>query len=161
MDILQFIGDPVYKDKPGRESYRVYLNPSKYPVTEELSRISALPEDASIKTQTQNRFKSKAYLKLSKDIRDACGHCAFNVVQNGNQKLCLKRTGLSIRNRFSCQKYMIHKGGIRDIIGNSDFRKYTLCNDQKNQREKGRKKCRRGYSGRSITTQTRCKFFSI
>ena len=30
-----------------------------------------------------------------------------------------------MRNRFSCQKYMIHKGGIRDIISNSDFRKYT------------------------------------
>ena len=137
----------------------MYFNPSKYPVTEELSKISALPEDAPVKTQTQNRFKSQAYLKLSKDIRDACRYCAFNAVQNGNQKLCLKKTGLSIRNCFSCQKYMIHKGGIRDIIGNEDFRKYAFHNDCKNQREKGRKKCQRGYSGRSTTTQTRCKIF--
>ena len=159
MDILQFIGDPCYKDKKDNKAFRVYLNPIKYPVTEELSTIASLPEDASIKTQTQSRFKSEAYIKLSKDIRDACGNCAFNLVQNGNQKLCLKRSGLSIRNRFSCQKYMIHKGGIRDLIGNREFRRYTFRNDRKNQREKGRQKCRRGYSGRSITSQTRCKFF--
>ena len=84
IDILQFIGDSSYKDKPGRESYRIYLNPSKYPVSEELSKISALPDDASVQVKTQNRFKSKAY--LSKDLRDACGHCVFNVVQNGNKK---------------------------------------------------------------------------
>ena len=126
-----------------------------------MSKIASLSEDASVKTQTQSRFKSESYIKLSKDIRDACGNCAFNVVQNSNQKLCLKRSGLSIRNRFSCQKYMIHKGGIRDLIGNKDFRRYTFRNDRKNQREKGRQKCRRGYSGRSITTQTRCKFFFL
>ena len=117
MDILQFIGDPFYKNKSGRESCRVYLNPSKYTAIEELSKISALSEDSFVKAQTQNRFKSQVYINLSKDIRDACGYCAFNVVQNGNQKLCLERTNLSIRNRFSCQKYLIHKGGIRDIIG--------------------------------------------
>ena len=159
MDILQFIGDPCYKDKNDNKAFRVYLNPIKYPVTEELSTIASLPEDTSIKTQTQSRFKSEAYIRLSKDIRDACGNCAFNLVQNGNQKLCLKRSGLSIRNRFSCQKYMLHKGGIRDLIGNKEFRRYTFRNDRKNQREKGRQKCRRGYSGRSITTQPRCNFF--
>ena len=159
MNILEFIGDSFYKDKEGRESYRVYFNPAKYPVTEEMSKITALPEDASVQVKTQNRFKSKAYLRLSKDIRDACGNCAFNVVQNGNQKLCLKSSGLTIRNRFSCQKYMIHKGKMRDIIGNDEFRKYTYRNDRRNQREKVRTKCRRVYSGRSITPQTRCNFF--
>ena len=84
---------------------------------------------------------------------------SFNIMKNGNQKLCLKSSGLSIRDRFSCQKYMIHKGGVRDLIGNKDFRKYTFRNDRKNQRELGWKKCRRSYSGRSITSQTRCKFF--
>ena len=54
---------------------------------------------------------------------------------------------------------MIHKTGVSNIIGNTDFRRYTLHNDRKNQREHGRKKCRRRYSGRSITTETRCKFF--
>ena len=126
-----------------------------------MSKITALPEDASVQVKTQNRFKSNAYLRLSKDIRDACGNCAFNVVQNGNQKLYLKSSGLSIRNRFSCQKYMIHKGQMRDIIGNDEFRKYTYRNDRRNQREKGRTKCQRCYSGRSITPQTRCNFFLL
>ena len=139
MNVLQFIGDPKYKDKNENNAYRVYFNPSKYPVTDELSTIASLPGDTSLKVQTQTRFKSKSYLKLSKDLRDACGNCAFNIVQNGNQKLCLKSSGLSIRNRFSCQKYMIHKGGVRDLIGNKDFRKYTFRNDRKNQRELGRK----------------------
>ena len=128
-------------------------------MTDELSKIASLPDDTSLKVQTQTRFKSESYLRLSKDLRDACGNCAFNIVQNGNQKLCLKSSGLSIRNRFSCQKYMIHRGGVKDLIGNKDFRRYTFRNDRKNQRELGRKKCRRSYSGRSITSQTRCKFF--
>ena len=54
---------------------------------------------------------------------------------------------------------MIHKGAVRDLIGNRDFRRYTFRNDRKKQRELGRKKCRRSYSGRSITSLTRCKFF--
>ena len=78
MDILQFIGDPCYKDKQDNKAFRVYLNPSKYLVAEELSKIASLSEDASVKTQTQSRFKSESYIKLSKDIRDACGNCAFN-----------------------------------------------------------------------------------
>ena len=159
MNVLQYIGDPKYKDKKNKTAYRVYFNPSKYPVTDELSKITSLPDNASLKVQTQNRFKSSSYLRLSKDLREACGNCAFNIVQNGNQKLCLKKSGLTIRNRFSCQKYMIHKGGVRDLIGNKDFRRYTYRNDRKNQRELGRKKRRRSYSGISITSQTRCKFF--
>ena len=120
MDILQFIGDPCDKDKQDNKAFQVNLNPSKYTVKDELSKIASLPEDTSIKTQRQSRFKSESYIKLSKDTRDACGNCAFKVVQNGNQKLCFKRSGLSIRNRFSCQKYMIHKDGMRDLIGNKD-----------------------------------------
>ncbi len=129
MDVLQYIGDPIFKHKEGGECYRVYLNPSKYPVTEELQTIASLPENTTLKVCTQKRFKSKAYMKLSKDLRDASGSCGFNLVQNGNQKSSLKKSGLSIRNRYSCQKYMIHKGGIRDIVGNKDFRKYTFRND--------------------------------
>ena len=159
MNVLQYIGDPQYKDKNNKTAYRVYFDPSKYPVTDEFAKITSLPDNASLKEQTQNRFKSTSYIRLSKDLREACGNCAFNIVQNGNQKLCLKNSGLTIRNRFSCQKYMIHKGGVRDLIGNKDFRRYTYRNDRKNQRELGRKKCRRSYSGRSLTSQTRCKFF--
>ena len=77
----------------------------------------------------------------------------------GNQKLNLVRSGLTIRNQFYCQKYMIHKTGLSNIIGNTDFRRYTFHNDRKNQREQGRKKCRRRYSRRSISTETGCKFF--
>lgn len=39
MDMLQLIGNPCYKDKDSQESHRVYLNPSKYPFTDELSTI--------------------------------------------------------------------------------------------------------------------------
>ena len=62
MDILQFIGDPCYKDKQNNKAFRVYLNPSKYLVAEELSKIASLSEDASVKTQTQSRFKSESYI---------------------------------------------------------------------------------------------------
>ncbi len=81
MDVLQYIGDPIFKHKEGGECYRVYLNPSKYPVTEELQTIASLPEDTPLKVCTQKRFKSEAYIKLSKDLRDASGSCGFNLVQ--------------------------------------------------------------------------------
>ena len=38
MNVLQFIGDPKYKDKKDNNVYRVYFNPLKYPVTDELSK---------------------------------------------------------------------------------------------------------------------------
>ena len=60
MDILQFIGYPCYKDKQNNKAFQVYLNLSKYPVTKELSKIASLPENASIKTQTQSGFKSES-----------------------------------------------------------------------------------------------------
>ena len=53
MDVLQFIGDPKCKDKKGNNAYRVYFNPSKYPVTDLLSKIASLPDNASLKVQTQ------------------------------------------------------------------------------------------------------------
>ena len=81
--VLQCIGNQCYKDKEGREYYRVYFNLSKYPVMDELSKIPSLSEDTSLKVQTLNIFKSEAY----------------NIVQNGNQKLFLKGSGLSVRNR--------------------------------------------------------------
>ena len=71
----------------------------------------------------------------------------------------MKRTGLIIRNRFSCQRYLVHKGFARKTTGDKNFRVYTLHNDCKNQRKLGRKKCRRRYSFRSTSKATRCKFF--
>ena len=159
IDILQYVGNSYYKDKKEQKPYRIYFNPETYPVNDELSILSQTPDDATIKQQTQQRFKSSSYLKLSKDIRKACGHCGFNIIQNGNQKFNLKKSGLIVRSRFSCQKYMVHKGFARNITGDHDFRRYTLHNDRKNQRTLGRKKCRRSYSSRSTTKATRCKFF--
>ena len=159
IDIIQYVGDSCFKDKKDQKSYRIYFNPETYPINEELSTLSSTPDDATITQQTQQRFKSSAYIKLSRDLRKACGHCGFNIIQNGNQKFKLKNSGLLVRSRFSCQRYMVHKGFARNITGDHDFRRYTLHNDHKNQRSLGRKKCRRSYSSRSSTKATRCKFF--
>ena len=140
MDIMKFVGNSSYKDKEGATSYRIYFNPQNYSVTDEWNSFANLPEDSTVKHQVQNKFKSQSYLKLSKDLREACGTCGFNIVQNGNQKFHLKKSGLLIRNRFSCQRYVTYKKVQRNITGDSNFRKYTLHNDRKNQREQGRKK---------------------
>ena len=47
----------------------------------------------------------------------------------------------------------------KDVIGNREYRRYTLHNDWKNQRSQGRKKCRRSYSSKSVTKDCRCKLF--
>ena len=134
MDITQFVGNSSYKDKEGVTSYRIYFNPKKYSVSQELESMKNLPHDATLKHQIKNKFKSQSYMKLSKDLREACGTCGFNIVQNGNQKFDLKRTGLIVRNRFSCQRYMTYKKTKRDITGDREYQKYTLHNDRENQR---------------------------
>ena len=159
MDVIQYVGNSLYKDKEDNNSYRIYFDPKKYSVKEELATLSSIPEDATVRYKTQQRFKSPDYIKLSKDLRLACGQCGFNIIQNGNQKFDLKRNGLIIRSRFSCQRYLVHKGFARNITGNHEFRRYTFHNDRKNQRTLGRKKSRRSYSARSTTKETRCKFF--
>ena len=79
----------------------------------------------------------------------------------GIKKFNLKNTGLMVRSKFSCQRYMIHKGFARNITGDHDFCWYTLHNDCKNTRLLGRKKCRRSYSSRSSCKATRCNFFYV
>ena len=114
----------------------------------------------TVNEQVQRKFKSESYINLSKDLRDACGQCGFNITQNGNQKFLYKTSGLVIRNRFSCQRYTLYKGSTtREISGSRDYRNYTLHNDRLNQRDQGRKKCRRSYSSKSVTKENRCKFF--
>ena len=49
--------------------YRIYFNPETYSVKEELVTLSSTPDGASIKVQTQRRFKSSAYRRLWKDLR--------------------------------------------------------------------------------------------
>ena len=46
-NVLQYIGNPCYKDKKEKESYRIYFDPSKYPVDDEWESINSLPKDAS------------------------------------------------------------------------------------------------------------------
>ena len=148
MDVIKYVGNLKYKEKEGRESYRVCFDSNKYSVIEELEAVSCLPEDATIQEKVQSKFKSSCYMMLAKDLRQACASSGFNKVLNGNQKFNLKRTGLQIRSRFSCQRYTLYKGSSKDITGSREYRRYTLHNDRNNQRSKGRSKCRRGYSTR-------------
>ena len=78
MDIIQYVGNSSYKDRKDQQSFRIYFNPETYSVEEELAILSSTPEGASIQIQTQQRFKSSAYMTLYKDMRVACGHCGFN-----------------------------------------------------------------------------------
>ena len=55
--------------------------------------MSSIPVDATNEFRVRQMFKSKSYIKLSKDLREACGTCGFNTVQNGNQKVDLKKMG--------------------------------------------------------------------
>ena len=73
-------------------------------------------------------------MKLSRDLRKACGHYGFNIIQNGDKNFNLKNSGLIVRSQFSCQRYMVHKGFAINITGDHDFQRYTLHNDFKNQR---------------------------
>ena len=161
LDVIQYVGNSLYEDKEDNNSYRIYFDPKKYSVKEELATLSSIPDDATVRYKTQQRFKSPDYVKLSKDLRLACGHCGFNIIQNGNQKFDFKRNGLIVRSRLSCQRYLVHKGFARNITGNHEFCRYTFHNNQKNQRTLGRKKSRRSYSARSTTKATRCNFFYI
>ena len=96
IDITQFVGNSKYKDKEGQNSYRIYLDPKDYSVNEELQSMSSIPVDATNEFRVRQMFKSESYVKLSKDLREACGTCGFNIVQNGNQKFDLKKSGLII-----------------------------------------------------------------
>ena len=121
MDITRYVGDSKFKMKKGVEMYKVYFDPEDYPVKDEIYKMSQLPEDIPLKQKVQSKFKSDAYLKLSKDLREASGQCGFHIVQNGNQKIDLKRNGLKIRNRFCCQRYSVYKGQKKDITGVKDY----------------------------------------
>ena len=92
-------------------------------------------------------------------MREASGNCGFNIIQNGNQKLDLKKQGRKIRNRISCQRYSLYKGTKKNITDQKEYQRYTLHNDRKNQRSQGRKKCRRSNSSKS--TNKECRYFFI
>ena len=161
MDITKYVGNAQFKKPNHGENFRVYFDPKDYPIEEEFQTMKTFTAATTIKQKVQMKFKSQPYVKLCKDLREACGKCGFHIVQNGNQKIDLKKNGLKIRNRFSCQRYSVYKGGKKDITGNRDYQRYTLHNDRKNQWSQGRKKCRRSYSSKSVTKECRCKFFFI
>ena len=73
MDITRYVGDSKFKMKKGADMYRVYFNPEDYSVKDEIYRMSQLPEDIPLKEKVQSKFKSDAYMKLSKDLREASG----------------------------------------------------------------------------------------
>ena len=101
--------------------------------------MTNLPDDTTVKDRVQTKFKSEAYMRLCRDLREASEKCDFHIVQNGNQKSDLKRTGLKIWNRICCLRYCVYRGNKKDITGNYEFRRYTLHHDRKNQRSQGQK----------------------
>ena len=110
IDITRYVGDSKFKMKKGIDRYKIYFNPEDYPVKDEIYKMSQLSEDIPLKQTVKSKFKSDAYLILSKDLREASGQCGFHIVQNGNQKIDLKRNGLKIGNQFCCQRYSVYKG---------------------------------------------------
>ena len=117
---------------------------NSYPVEEELKTRSNTHLDTPVKVQVQQQFKSSAYIRLSDDLRVASGQCGFNIVQCGNRKFVSKSTDLVIQNRFSCQIYTLYKCSKNEITVSREYRKYTLHNDRRNQRDEGRKSADEG-----------------
>ena len=159
IDITKYVGNSQFKRPKDGDNFRVYFDTKDYPIEEEFETMDKFTTETTMKQKVQMKFKSQPYINLCKDLREASGKCGFHIVQNGNQKIDLKKNGLRIRNRFSCQRYSVYKGSKKDITGNREYRRYTLHNDRKNQRSQGRKKCRRSYSSKSVTKDCRCKFF--
>ena len=104
MDITKYVGDSKFKKKKNVDVYKNYFNPEDYPVKDEIFKMSQLSEDIPVKQKIQSKFKSEAYLKLSKDLREASNQCGFHIVQNGNQKIDLKTNGLKIKGTDSVAK---------------------------------------------------------
>ena len=129
MDVTKYVGDSQFKKSRNGESFRVYFDPKDYPIQDEFEIMDNLPGEVTVKEKVQLKFKSKPYIKLCKDLGEASGKCGFHIVQNGNQKIDLKKNGLKIRNRFSCQRCSVYKGTKKDITGNREYKRYTLHND--------------------------------
>ena len=121
MGITKYIGNNKYNERKNASNLRVYFDPNKYPVKEELKSKYEISQDASIKFRVQQQFKSSAYVRLSKDLRKASGQCGFNIIQNDNQKFLPKNTDLVVRNRFSYQRYTLYKGSKTEITGSKEY----------------------------------------
>ena len=82
IDVIHSVGDSQYKDKNKSDNCSIYFNSDKYSVHDKLQKEL----EGNCNMIVQQKFKSKSYLKLSKDLQDACGQCGFNITQNDNQK---------------------------------------------------------------------------
>ena len=100
INILKHIGKK--KGTTGSKSphFRIYFHQGDYPVHEECENIK-IAEQEIISQQLSNmkghrikaRFKSSAYKKLSKDIRQVAFQFGFHLVLNGNQGEETKKNG--------------------------------------------------------------------
>ena len=126
-DAITYVGDSRCKDKEGQESYWVYFNPDTYSVNTELGTLSSIPtKDAPLTHNVKQRLKSMTHIQLSKDLRELDRTYDLNIAQNGNQKFDLKNKGLDVKNRFSCQRYMVYKDSKNDVTGSREYKKNTL-----------------------------------
>ena len=63
IDAMKYAGEQKYKEKEGMDSYRVYFDPEKYLVAEELDSLYSTPEDTFITYKVQQKSKSASYIK--------------------------------------------------------------------------------------------------
>ena len=61
IDIIQFVGDSIYKDKKNNGNYRVYFDPTKYSAQDEIQKDLEVNSEMTIQEQVQRKFKSEAY----------------------------------------------------------------------------------------------------
>ena len=110
------------------------------------------------KHKDQKRFKSEAYTRLSKDLKELCGTCRLNIVQNKNRNFNSKTQGLDIKNRFSYQSILFTRVPqmISQEVESIESLLYTIT---KKQRHQGRILSQREYSSRYIIGEFRLQFF--
>ncbi len=100
MDITKYVGDTKHKEKNNTTNLRVYFDPIKDSVHEELKTQSDIPTDVSIKFCVRQNFKSFSHIKLPKDLREDSGQCGFNIIQKGIKNSSLRNQEL-VKDLFS------------------------------------------------------------
>lgn len=162
INILQFVGNSSYKSS----FYNIYFCPETYQVDEELFSLASLPYDSDKRTISKHKFKSTPFQSLSAALIDAAQKSGFTISRNGTQHFSSKN-GVTIRQRFTCQKYQKYKPTVSESCNVlerndetfKDFRKITYHSNRVHQRIKGRTLCRRAYSSLAMNKCTRCKFY--
>ena len=137
VDILQFVG----KHPKDMVTHKIYFCNDTYSVKDEFDSINNLSSLSSLKDQYSSRFKSDAFLRLSKDLCAASRKCGFEIIKNGVQgrKIMKGDLGINVVQRFSCRRYQLHRNFSKFQNPDTRFRIITYHNDRLNQRSKGRK----------------------